>query len=235
MTLSAVIDGAQVESLCRTALEFVNAGLRTLKIKVGAGGDDVKVVLAVREALGPDVRLRLDANQGWTPQSAVRVIRSLEDAGASLEFVEQPVSRDDTEGLAYVTSQVDTPIMADEAVWTTRDLREIIRVRAADMINIKLAKCGGLREALQLAKLARESDVVAIAGCMAESHVGIAAAAALASAMGMDTRDEPIAHDLDGGQLLMHNPVNGGVDYDGDRVMLSGLPGTGIVGVSTEN
>jgi o-succinylbenzoate synthase len=235
MTLSAVIDGAQVESLCRTALEFVNAGLRTLKIKVGAGGDDVKVVLAVREALGPDVRLRLDANQGWTPQSAVRVISSLEDAGASLEFVEQPVSRDDTEGLAYVTSQVDTPIMADEAVWTTRDLREIIRVRAADMINIKLAKCGGLREALQLAKLARESDVVAIAGCMAESHVGIAAAAALASAMGMDTRDEPIAHDLDGGQLLTHNPVNGGVDYDRDRVMLSGLPGTGIVGVSTEN
>jgi L-alanine-DL-glutamate epimerase-like enolase superfamily enzyme len=139
------------------------------------------------------------------------------------------------EGLAYVTTRVDTPVMADEAVWTTRDLRELIRLRAADMINIKLAKCGGLREALELAKLARENNVVAIAGCMAESHVGIASAAALASAMGGDARDESIAQDLDGGLLLMHSPVDGGVSYDGDRVTLSGLPGTGIGGVSSEN
>jgi L-alanine-DL-glutamate epimerase-like enolase superfamily enzyme len=103
------------------------------------------------------------------------------------------------------------------------------------MINIKLAKCGGLREALTLVELARENDVVAIAGCMAESQVGIAAAAALASAMGSDARDESTAHDLDGGLLLTRNPVDGGVSYDGDRVTLSGLPGTGIVGVSAES
>jgi L-Ala-D/L-Glu epimerase len=235
VTLSAVIDETEVASLCHTALEFANAGLRTLKMKVGAGGDDVRAALAVREAIGPGVRLRLDANQGWTPQSAIRIIGSLEDAGADLELVEQPVSREDIEGLAYVTTRVATSIMADEAVWTTRDLREVIRLRAADLINIKLAKCGGLREALELVKLARENDVVAIAGCMAESHVGIAAAAALASAMGSDVRDESIAHDLDGGMLLIHNPVDGGVSYDGDRVTLSGLPGTGILGVSREN
>jgi L-alanine-DL-glutamate epimerase-like enolase superfamily enzyme len=234
-TLSAVIDETEVASLCRTALEFTNQGLRTLKIKVGAGGDDVRTVLAVRAAIGPVVRLRLDANQGWTPQLAVRIIGSMEDEGAGLELVEQPVNREDMEGLAYVTTRVDTPVMADEAVWTTRDLRELIRLRAADMINIKLAKCGGLREALELAKLARENNVVAIAGCMAESHVGIASAAALASAMGRDARDESIAHDLDGGLLLMHNPVDGGVSYDGDRVTLSGSPGTGIAGVSSEN
>jgi L-Ala-D/L-Glu epimerase len=235
MTLSAVIDDSEVESLCRTALESANAGLRTLKMKVGAGGDDLRAVLAVREAIGPHVRLRLDANQGWTPQKAVRLIRSLEDGGAGLEFVEQPVSRDDMEGLAYVTSQVATPIMADEALWTTRDLREIIRLRAAHMINIKLAKSGGLREALNLMRLARENDVVAIVGCMAESHVGIAAAAALASAMRSDANDESIAHDLDGGLLLVRNPVNGGVSYDEDRVSLSRLPGTGIVDVSGED
>jgi L-alanine-DL-glutamate epimerase-like enolase superfamily enzyme len=125
--------------------------------------------------------------------------------------------------------------MADEALWTTRDLREIIRLRAAHMINIKLAKSGGLRGALNLMRLARENDVVAIVGCMAESHVGIAAAAALASAMGSDAHDELIAHDLDGGLLLVHNPVNGGVSYDGDRVSLSSLPGTGIVDVSGED
>jgi L-alanine-DL-glutamate epimerase-like enolase superfamily enzyme len=234
MTLSAVIDAKEIESLCSTALEFANAGLRTLKIKVGAGGDDVRTVIAVREAVGLDVGLRLDANQGWTSQSAVRIIGSLEDAGVGLEFVEQPVSREDTEGLAYVTSRVETPVMADEAVWTTRDLREIIRLRAADMINIKLAKAGGLREALELAKVAHENDVVAIVGCMAESHVGIAAAAALASTIGSNARGELIAHDLDGGMLLSHNPVDGGVNYDGDRVMLSSSTGTGILGLSRE-
>jgi L-Ala-D/L-Glu epimerase len=230
VTLSAAIDSAGIESAVRTALEFANAGLRTLKMKVGAGGDDVSTVLAVREAIGPDTALRLDANQGWTPQSAVRIIGSLEDAGAGLELVEQPVKRDDIEGLAYVTSLVDTPIMADEAVWTTRDLREVIRLRAADMVNIKLAKSGGLREAFALASLARENGVDAIVGCMAESHVGISAAAALASAMARDAG--AMAHDLDGGMLLVRNPVEGGVGYDRDRVMLSDSPGTGIVGMA---
>jgi len=234
MTLSAVIDDTHIESICRTAIEFANEGLRTLKIKVGAGGDDVRTVISVRHAVGPKVRLRLDANQGWTPQAAVRIIGALEDAGAGLEFVEQPVSREDTEGLAYVTSRVETPVMADEAVWTTRDLREIVRLRAADMINIKLAKAGGLREALRMAKFAHENNVTAIVGCMAESYVGIAAAAALASAIGSDVRGESIAHDLDGGMLLDRNPVEGGVDYDGDHVLLSGSPGTGILGLSSE-
>jgi L-Ala-D/L-Glu epimerase len=145
------------------------------------------------------------------------------------------VRREDTEGLAYVTSQVQTPVMADEAVWSTRDLREIIRLRAADMINIKLAKSGGLREALDLATLARESGVVAIVGCMAESHVGIAAAAALASAIDDGARGERVAHDLDGGMLLVSNPVIGGVDYSGDQLMLSVSPGTGIAGLSEES
>jgi L-alanine-DL-glutamate epimerase-like enolase superfamily enzyme len=235
MTLSAVIDDADLESICRAAIEFANSGLRTLKIKVGSGGDDVRTVISVREAVGPEVRLRLDANQGWTSQTAIRIISSLEDAGVGLEFVEQPVNREDTEGLAYVASQVETPVMADEAVWTTRDLREIVRLHAADMINIKLAKTGGLREALELARLARENDVTAIVGCMAESHVGIAAAGALASAMGSEARGESFAHDLDGGLLLAHNPVEGGVDYDGDQVALSGSPGTGILGLSSES
>jgi L-Ala-D/L-Glu epimerase len=235
MTLSAVIDETGVESVCRAALEFANAGIRTLKIKVGAGGDDVRTVLAVRNAIGPDVELRLDANQGWTSQTAVRIIGSLEDAGVGLELVEQPVNREDTEGLAYVTSRVETPVMADEAVWTVRDLHEIIRLRAADMVNIKLAKAGGLREALELATMARDNDVVAIVGCMAESHVGIAAAAALASAMGSEIAGQSMAHDLDGGMLLVRNPVQGGVAYDSDRVILSDLPGTAIVGMAPES
>jgi L-Ala-D/L-Glu epimerase len=232
MTLSALVNSSEIDSLCRTALECVGEGMNTLKIKVGAGGDDVEIVTSVRRAVGPGVRLRLDANQGWTVEQAVRTISSLEDAGVQLELVEQPVRADDIEGLAEVTARVSTPVMADESAWTTRELREIIRTRAADMVNVKIAKAGGIREAREMIRLAHAHDMVVIVGCMAESHVGIAAAAALASVSGAADRD--LTHDLDGGLLATESPVHGGVTYEGDWVHLSKSPGTGILGLTTE-
>jgi L-alanine-DL-glutamate epimerase-like enolase superfamily enzyme len=232
MTLSAVVSEHEIDALCRTCLEFIEEGMKTLKIKVGAGGDDQKAVRAVRRAVGSDIRLRLDANQGWSPEHAVRVISSLEDAGADLELVEQPVRADDIEGLAHVTSRVATPIMADESVWTTRELREVIRIHAADMVNVKIAKAGGLREAREMVTLAHENNVTIIIGCMAESHVGISAAAAMASASESGSTLDGLAHDLDGGLLLTRSPVSGGVEYDGDRVLLSVTAGTGITGLT---
>jgi L-alanine-DL-glutamate epimerase-like enolase superfamily enzyme len=232
MTLSAVITDPEIDSLCRTAVEFTNSGFGTLKVKMGAGGNDVKALIEVRRAIGADVVLRVDANQAWARDDAVAKIRSFEDADIGVEYVEQPVGRDDIEGLAYVTSRVETPVMADESVWSRRELREVIRSRAADMINIKLAKCGGLREALGLLNMSRENDVDVVAGCMAESHVGIAAGAALASVIDSSARANVRPHDLDGGLLLTHSPVVGGVMYHGERVQLSEMPGTGIVGLA---
>jgi L-alanine-DL-glutamate epimerase-like enolase superfamily enzyme len=234
MTLSAVVADPEIDSLCRTAGEYANAGFGTLKVKMGAGGDDVKALIEVRKAVGANVDLRVDANQAWSPQEAVRFIETFEDAGVGVEFVEQPVSRHDIDGLAYVTSRTKTPIMADESVWARRDLLEIIRSRAADLINIKLAKTGGLREALDLITLARENEIEIIAGCMAESHVGIAAAAALACVIDSDERGGVRPHDLDGGLLLTRSPVDGGVTYVGERVLLSEMPGTGIIGLTDE-
>jgi o-succinylbenzoate synthase len=234
MTLSAVVTDPEIDVLSRTASEFANAGFATLKVKMGAGGDDVKALNAIRKAVGAKVHLRVDANQAWSRQEAVRIITTFEDTGLGVEFVEQPVSRDDIDGLAYVTSHVETPIMADEAVWTRRDLHDIVQRRAVDMVNIKLAKSGGLREALELATLARESGIGIIAGCMAESHVGIAAAAALASVIDSSERVGAIPHDLDGGLLVTHSPVEGGVRYEGERLLLSEMPGTGIGGLTNE-
>jgi L-alanine-DL-glutamate epimerase-like enolase superfamily enzyme len=127
--------------------------------EAGAGGDDMATLAAVRDAVGPDVTLRVDANQGWTPGQAVTVISAWEDAGVAVELVEQPVHRDDLAGLAFVTARVATPVLADESVWTRRDLRQVVTDRAADMVNIKLAKTGGLREALALAHLAEEYGI----------------------------------------------------------------------------
>src|SRR6185436_18084724 len=114
MTISA---GGTAE-LVRAALEQCQNGFGTLKVKVGAGQDDANAVLAVREAIGVEVVLRVDANQGWDQAQAVRIIRFWEDHDVNLEFVEQPVAARCLDDLASVTQQVDTPIMADEAVWT---------------------------------------------------------------------------------------------------------------------
>ena len=99
------------------------------------------------------------------------------------------------------------------------------------MINIKLAKTGGLREALELADMARAHEVGTIVGCMSESHVGIAAAAAFASALDA-TSGELRRHDLDGGLWLTQSPVHGGVRYEGEQVVLAESAGSGIVGLT---
>jgi L-alanine-DL-glutamate epimerase-like enolase superfamily enzyme len=232
MTLSAAATAAQARELVATAVGQVAAGFRTLKVKAGAGGDDVATLAAVRAAVGPDVTLRVDANQGWTPGQAVTVIRAWEDAGLAVELVEQPVHRDDLAGLAFVTARVATPVLADESVWTRRDLRQVMTEGAADLVNIKLAKTGGLREALALARLADEYGLGVLVGCMAESHVGIAAAAALASALA--PRGSTVPQDLDGGLWLTASPVDGGVTYAGESITLPELPGTGIRGLAAQ-
>jgi L-alanine-DL-glutamate epimerase-like enolase superfamily enzyme len=230
MTLSAIASDDGIPGLVEAAVRHRDAGFRTLKLKVGAGGDDIAAMKAVRDAVGRDLTLRADANQGWTPEQAVEMIRAWEDGGLAVELVEQPVHRDDLEGLAFVTAHVDTPVLADESVWTTRDAREVIARRASDLINIKLAKTGGIREALAVLELAEQAGMSAIVGCMMESHVGIAAAAAVAAVI--DARSgQTTAHDLDAGLWLSESPVLGGIRYDEETVTMPGRSGLGIRGL----
>ena len=153
----------------------------------------------------------------------MEVIRAWEDLGLAVQLIEQPVHRDDLDGLAFVTAHVDTPVLADESVWTARDAREVIARHAADMVNIKLAKTGGVREALAVLDLASAAGVSAIVGCMMESHVGIAAAAAMAAVV--DARSgTTTAHDLDAGLWLADSPVLDGIGYDGEIVQDTSKP-----------
>jgi L-alanine-DL-glutamate epimerase-like enolase superfamily enzyme len=212
--------------LLRRAREHLAEGFGTLKVKVGRHG--AEGVELLRRELGPGVVLRADANQAWHVEEAVATIRRWEDTGTGLEFVEQPVAAADLEGLAAVRSRVSTPLLADEAVWNTRDLRHLLRYGAADRVNVKLAKSGGLTEALRMVALANESGVGVIIGCMMESHVGVAASAALAAAAGT----AGAAQDLDAGLWLSRSPVAGGAWYDGPLVRLSPDPGLGITGLA---
>jgi L-alanine-DL-glutamate epimerase-like enolase superfamily enzyme len=183
----------------------------------------------VRAAAGPEARLRLDANQGWTPREAVRVIRGIEDAGLDVELVEQPVPAWDLDGLAWVSDRVSLPILADEAVYGVRDLLEVIRRRAADMVNVKLAKCGGLGPARTLLELAAAHGMGTVVGSMMESQVGIGAAASLVAAYG--TTAVP---DLDAAWWLAGSPVEGGIRYEGAEVVLPEAPGLGLKIISVD-
>jgi L-alanine-DL-glutamate epimerase-like enolase superfamily enzyme len=224
VTLSAGSPAA----LGEVAATRVKDGFVVLKLKVGTdAAADVERVLAARAAVGPDVALRLDANQGWTAREAVRVISALEDAGADVELVEQPVRAEDLDGLAWVTARVATPVMADESVYGVRDLVEVIRRRAADMVNVKLAKCGGIAPARTLLELARAHEMGTIVGSMMETHVGVGAAASLVAAYGTTT-----VSDLDAAWWAASSPVRGGLRYEGATVVLPDSPGLGVEGLA---
>jgi L-alanine-DL-glutamate epimerase-like enolase superfamily enzyme len=218
------------DALAATARARAADGFGVLKMKVGTDADtDVARVRAVREAVGPGVRIRLDANQGWTARDAVRVICGLEDAGLDVELVEQPVPAADLDGLAWVTTRVRTPVLADESVYGVRDLVEVVRRRAADLVNVKLAKCGGLRVAGTLLELARAQGMGSIVGSMMESHIGVGAAASLVAAHGTSA-----VSDLDAAWWAASSPVVGGLMYDGPVVVLPDAPGLGIDALADE-
>ncbi|WP_426621287.1 dipeptide epimerase [Microbacterium sp. As-52] len=221
MTLSA----GEPSALAAVSEEHVAAGFGCLKIKASAAHDTIAGLRAVRAAVGPGITLRVDANQAWDVETAIRVIRSAEDEGLGLELVEQPVAAHDLDALAAVTAAVGTPIMADESVRTARDVRVVADRGAADLVNIKLAKTGGLAEAFVAAEVARTAGLGVVIGCMMESHVGVTAAAHLAAAVAPD-----VVHDLDAALWLRSSPVVGGVALSGD--MLEPGSGTGL-GITT--
>lgn len=215
---------AEVDQIADTARARRAEGFGVVKLKLGTDArTDVERVRAVRAAVGPDVAVRLDANQGWTPREAVRAIGALEDAALDVELVEQPVAAADIAGLAWVTERVSTPVMADESVFGVRDLVEVITRRAADLVNIKLAKCGGLTTARTLLDLARQHGVGTIVGTMMETHVGVGAAASLAAACGTSATS-----DLDAAWWTATNPYDGGLHYERGVVVLPDAPGLGI-------
>lgn len=225
MTLSA----AAPSELAARAAEHVAAGFRCLKIKASAEHDTVAGLRAVRAAIGSEVSLRIDANQAWDAETAIRIIRAAEDRGFDVELVEQPVAAHDLDALARVTAAVDTAIMADEAVRTARDVRVIAERGAADLVNIKLAKTGGLSEAVAAARVAREAGLGVVFGCMMEAHVGVTAAAHLAAAFAPD-----VVHDLDAALWLRRSPVVGGIRSTGDTLELASRPGFGIDGLAPD-
>ncbi len=214
-----------IDEMVSDSLKAVADGFHILKVKVGKEGlKDVARIEAIRRAVGPDVILRVDANQGWTPKDAVRIIRAMEDRGLEIDLVEQPVHAHDFAGMQFVTGQVATPILADESVFSAEDAIALIQGRAADLINIKLMKTGGIYQAQKICAIAETYGVECMIGCMLESKISVSAGAHLAAAKGIITRA-----DLDGPALCQIDPYEGGPIFDGPWIRMNDTPGLGIV------
>lgn len=183
-----------------------------LKIKLGSDRD-MELLQTIRGAT--DKELRVDANCGWTAVHTVRMLPVLEEFGVTL--LEQPVPPDDLDGLALIRRRARMPLVADESCVTAADIPRLAGV--VDGINIKLAKCGSLREAIRMVAIARAHGMMVMLGCMIESSLGITAAAQLSPLVDVV--------DLDGAALLAEDPFVG-ASIAGGQVTLPEGPGLGV-------
>jgi L-alanine-DL-glutamate epimerase-like enolase superfamily enzyme len=163
------------EAMAEEARKLVEAGFRAIKVKVGEDPKlDVQRVKAVREAVGENVKLWIDANQGWTPQEAVWALARI--AEFRVEFVEQPVSAWNLEGMRWVWERSPVPVMADESVHSPQDALLAIKLGACDYVNIKLMKAGGLLRAKEIATICKNAGIPNMIGGMVESNLSATAA-----------------------------------------------------------
>lgn len=217
-TSSFTLGIAEPEALRRKVREA--ASYPILKLKVGTAQDEAMLRVVREEA--PHKTIRVDANTAWTAKQAIAALPMLRDFG--VELIEQPVAPADLDGLRLVRSRSDVPVIADESCVTLGDIPRL--AGAVDGVNLKLAKCGGPREAMRMIHCARAHGMQVMLGCMVESTLGIAAAVQLA----------PLVDylDIDGAALLARDPFTGpGIEADG-TVRFNTTAGLGVGMVKSE-
>lgn len=209
------------EHMAKEAEQRVQEGYRSLKMKVGTDVlEDVKRIQAVRERVGESIAIRIDVNQGWVNSSAtLQALRKLENC--SLDWLEQPVKADDIDAMVEIKTKTSVPIMIDEGLRGNREMREIIAKRAADKVNIKLMKCGGIYPAMKLAHMAEMAGIECQVGSMVESSVGSAAGFHVAFSKKIMTSVELT------GPLKFSEDI-GNLKYDVPFIRLTEKPGLGV-------
>ena len=229
LTISRVVSMGDPRDMARAAATHVADGFATVKVKVGDSENpaaDARRLAAVRDAVGPDVAIKVDVNQGWrTPGVAIAAIREM--AVSRPTYVEQPVVWWDLEGLAEVRRQTGATIMVDEGCHGPRDVLHVVALRAADLVNIKLMKCGGLANALRLNAIAETTGIAAQVGTMVESSIASAAGIHLALALANVRTVEM------GGPLMLAEDIGDlRTAYDRDHITLpERSTGTGAHGL----
>lgn len=235
--VAAEVPGGLPDAMAQACVDLMAKGIRAFKPKVG--GDpaaDAERLKAIREAVGPDVSIRADANQGYSPKEAIRFCRLCEQHGVDLELLEQPVAAHDLPGMALVRRSVGTLIEADESCYTPQDALDIIRHEAADVLNVKLGKAGGFAGARKVAAMAEAANLKCVLGTAFGLGLEIAAKAHLFAATEIVTDaveftelslhpnllkspwDTLLALPLEDGRLPVPDGVGLGVDLDEEQV-----------------
>lgn len=211
------------EEMAERAAKYVEAGFKILKLKLGEDPEkDIERVRLVRDTVGEGVKIRVDANQGWTVEQAIRVTDRI--AGYDVELVEQPVKWDDLAGLAKVRRESPVPIAADESAKTPSDVVKLANHEAVDIVNIKLMKSRGIWGALKVAAVCEAHGIENMIGCMGEARLGITAGVHVALAL-----RNIVYYDLDSDILLAEDIVEeGGARLEGCVRSVPEEPGLGI-------
>jgi L-alanine-DL-glutamate epimerase-like enolase superfamily enzyme len=212
----------EVDKMAADAVRYKEQGFPVIKVKVG--GDpkkDIERIKAIRKAIGKDIGLRIDANQGWKVKGAIEVLNEVEDC--NIQFCEEPIARWNFMKLRKVRNNSPIPIMADETCGDEHDAKRLVELGACDMFNIKLGKCGGLYNALKIVNIASDACMPLQIGGFTESKLGVTAEAHLAY-----TSDMIMYYDFDTPLMFTEDPVSGGIVYEKNGlVTMPETPGLG--------
>jgi L-alanine-DL-glutamate epimerase-like enolase superfamily enzyme len=209
------------QTMAQKALDYVAEGACSLKVKLGTNrADDVRRIQTIREAVGMDLPIQLDANQGWNVVTAISTLQAL--AQYNITFCEEPVAHWNIKGLKRVHDLSPIPIMADESIFDHHDAARLAEMGACDYFNIKLAKSGGIHVGLKINAVGEAAGIACMVGGMFETRVGISAGAHLIAA-----RSNIKFADLDTVHHYAEDPVIGGAVFNGCKVSLPDTPGHG--------
>ncbi|KAB8141645.1 o-succinylbenzoate synthase [Chloroflexia bacterium SDU3-3] len=225
VTVNATIGGLPSEAACESARQAVGLGFGTIKLKVGVAASpqgEIERIKAVRAAIGPDVKLRLDANGAWDAPTAIAILHTF--APYNIELLEQPVPADDLWGMAQVRAASVVPIAADEALTGPEQARQIIQRQAADILVVKPMCAGGIGRAREIAQIGLEAGLGVFVTSTIESGVGVAAALHVAAAL----PTHALACGLATGALLAGNLLRHALPVRMGRMALPAEHGLGV-------
>jgi len=212
---------ADPDYMANKAVDYKNQGFQAIKVKLGTTVDsDVERIRKIRKAIGDDLPIRIDANQGWDYKTAVAVLQALEPMG--IEYCEQPIAYWDYENMRRIRQNTSIAIMADESLFDHHDAFKLASMGCCDYFNIKLAKAGGIHTAQKINSIAEGAGIPCMVGCMMETRLGLTAAAHFVSA-----RPNIRYADLDGHIALKVDPIIGGAEYNVGEINLPDTPGHG--------